>query len=127
MLNFGFKKFGLSLPKQNLLFYSKLPNGTGADADKYVATAEVITLLGSWWETPRTMTEILADAGTNIDGGFVYAGARGVATYSVGQIGTALVKLSRYFKFALNPADLSGWVDESGSLWADGAGSNWNV
>jgi hypothetical protein len=55
----------LTLPTLNRVFYARQPNGTGADEGKYVFSAEVVALLGSWWATPRTMTEILAWSGIN--------------------------------------------------------------
>jgi len=138
---------GAGIPRANLIAQIKTPNSDNVFDDETTETDESLldigyapplsafaTLgVGPWFtdeNTPLTllMSAILLDSETNIDGGYVFASAaKGVAFYSVGQTGTALARLSRYFKFEINPAALSGWVDESGSLWADQAGDNWNA
>jgi len=117
------------------LFYSKNPNGTGINIGKYILSVSLFSTVGEgvWFDAEgnpitRSRAEIAADVNTNTaTGDTFYSATKGcwVGTAPVSE--TLLGKLGRYFKFEINPAVLSGWVDESGSLWADQAGDNWNV
>jgi len=121
MFNFGFKRKKNGLPKQGLLVWLKASNSDNVLDDESTLIDESLADIGyalpvschtavgtGFWFTDATtpitrlMSEILLDAGTNIDTGLVFASLRrGVASYSEGQTGSAVVKLSRYFEFTL--------------------------
>lgn len=89
---------GNRLPRTGRLFYSTHPNGTGVDDGKYVFTTEVTVLLGSWWETPRTMAEILAQTITNQYHVLAHE-SKGVAVYDPYVVTEATInKARKYFK-----------------------------
>lgn len=78
-----------SPPRTGLLLYLRTPNGTGAAAGKYVATAgsaSIFAALGSDWytdvATPKALTaaEILALASVN-DYHILFSAAKGLAIY----------------------------------------------
>ena len=80
---------GQSPPRTGLLLYLRTPNGTGAAAGKYVATAgsaSIFAALGSDWytdvATPLALSaaEILALASVN-DYHILFSAAKGLAIY----------------------------------------------
>jgi hypothetical protein len=110
---------GNTLPRLNRTIYTKPPGPFSLPAGMFATIGVGIFFDGGGTPLEPTMVAILADAGTNIDGGYVFASiAKGMAAYSVGQTGSPFTKLSKYFKFgAYAPYDYI--TDESGSVITD--------
>jgi len=91
------------LPRANLLFYSSKPNGTGANAGKYILPVSCYAAVGTgpWFSdatTPfaRTMTEILAD--TTVNEYHITAGiGEGVAVYDPSASPYVIHRVHLYF------------------------------
>lgn len=88
-LAYGLNRRRIAEQITGLLLYLRTPNGTGAAAGKYVATAgsaSIFAALGSDWytdvATPKALTaaEILALASTN-DYHILFSAAKGLAVY----------------------------------------------
>ena len=101
------KPHGLTLPATGRLLYLKEPNGVGADAGKYVATAgdaAMFAALGSWWYTDvntpiaRSADELMLMVGPR----FFYSHSKGLAIYDTDLVGQNLTRVKSYLGIGLS-------------------------